>query len=406
MKTHHATLAAILMLGSSNILSQTQAVKVPQTTLVSRPVLLTGEVVANDSQYIFIPPANSSPVMIKNFVPEGSKVKAGDLLLRIETSSSDNLEQLESEIQKLDSKTKMDVAKLDVDALTTEKEFIVAKAALAKALVDASLPKTQISALDFDRYQGEKERAQRDLVVKQQAFDNAKLAVSRRQQDGELENKKQQIRLAFVKAQLAQSEVRARQDGIVTHAYNEWRGERFEEGSSGFPGNLAGQVMGMKALQIQAWALEADRSHLAEKQTVQLSFDALPGSIIDAQISHIASAPGPRASWGNGRYFKVDIALPAGLQLKLVPGMSVLIEPKKKASAPASPQGRIKTAHEKSLTDINIEGEVLSRLTSPIAPPTVRYIWKYTLSELAPEGSTIEPGQMLAVFRQRIFLSS
>jgi len=88
--------------------------------------------------------------------------------------------------------------------------------------------------------------------------------------------------------------------------------------------------MGMKALQIQAWALEADRSHLAEKQTVQLSFDALPGSIIDAQISHIASAPGPRASWGNGRYFKVDIALPAGLQLKLVPGMSVLIEPKKR----------------------------------------------------------------------------
>ena len=411
MKKSVVPRAAILVLALAPIFCLAQQAANPN----NRPVLLTGEVQAKNAQGIFVPPSNSSPVTIKNFVPEGTVVKTGDLLLRIETSNAENIEKLQSEIQKTSAKTKMDVAKLDVDALNAEKEFIIAKATLAKALVNAALPKVQISALDYDKYQGEKEHAQRDVIVKQQAFDNAKLAAKRRQQDGDLENKKQLIYLAFAKAELAQSEVHATQDGIVTHAYNEWRGERFEEGSSGFPGNMAGQVMSAGGLQIQTWALEADRPYLNEKQTVQLSFDALPGSRLEAKITHIASAPTPHASWGNGRYFKIDIDLPKDHGLKLIPGMSVLIEPKQatKAAAKGTAETSAKTSAKTSISanskvqkpgkaasnEINIEGDVQSHITIPVVPPTIRNIWNYTLFQIAPEGSIIEPGQMLAMFQ-------
>ncbi len=51
--------------------------------------------------------------------------------------------------------------------------------------------------------------------------------------------KKLQVNLAFTMAQLNQSEVRATHDGVVVHGYSEWRGERYDEGSSAFPGNAA-----------------------------------------------------------------------------------------------------------------------------------------------------------------------
>ena len=56
-----------------------------------RPVLLTGEVEALDSQTITVPPSNSAPLTLRNFVAEGTHVKAGDVVLRIETGGAANI---------------------------------------------------------------------------------------------------------------------------------------------------------------------------------------------------------------------------------------------------------------------------------------------------------------------------
>src|SRR3546814_10237119 len=60
-------------------------------------------------------------------------------------------------------------------------------------------------------------------------------------------------------------------------------------------------------------------------QAVRLSFDALPGRSVDGHISAIAGAPEPRAEWGSGSYFVVDIELPPETDLPLLPGMSVRV---------------------------------------------------------------------------------
>ncbi|MFZ6767190.1 HlyD family efflux transporter periplasmic adaptor subunit [Undibacterium sp. Di26W] len=370
-------------------------------TAKTRPVLLTGEVIAKDSQAIFVPPSNSSPVVLRNFVAEGSKVKKGDLLLRIETPNSSNIEQLIIGIDQTRAKTEAEVAKLEVTALEAEKNLVTAKAALAKALVDAALPKLQITALDFDKYQAEKERAERDLKVKQLAFDDGAAAVSRRKSDGDLELQKQQVNVAYLKAQLARSEVLASQDGIVVHGYSAWRGERLEEGSSAFPGNIAGQVMGSGHMEVKAWALEADRIYLAEGQPVQLTFDALPGVTIQTTITTISHAPEEHTRWGYGRYFRVDIKLPAQLgNYVLAPGMSVLVEPlqaAKKSAAALLPVA--KTVKNETANEITIEGDIQSRVVTPIGPPSIPYIWQYTLAQMAPEGSLVKAGDVLVMFQ-------
>jgi hypothetical protein len=114
-------------------------------------------------------------------------------------------------------------------------------------------------------------------------------------------------------------------DGLVLHGFDNWRGGRFDEGSSAFPGNKVGEVVGAGGMAVRAYALEPDRGFLREGQTVSLTFDALPGASAQGRVARIAGAPEPKAEWGDGRYFTVDIDLESGADIALRPGMSVRV---------------------------------------------------------------------------------
>jgi multidrug efflux pump subunit AcrA (membrane-fusion protein) len=359
----------------------------------ARPVLLTGEVEAEDSQTIFVPPSNSAPVVLRTFVAEGTLVKKGDVVLRTESATATNIDQLRTDRERARAKTDSETATLEVAAVEAEKALVSAKAALDKAKVDAALPKAQIAALDYDRHQAELDRATRDLAIKQDSLANARAAAARRREDGALEVRKMQINEAFQIAQVAQSEVRATRDGVVVHGYSPFRGERLDEGSSAWPGNAAGTVLGDGRMVVTAWVLEADRPYLRDGQAVGLRFDALPGVALAGTLASITSAPEARPRWGLGRYFRAKIALPDHHGLPLVAGMSVLVEPLAPGAARASAQPANAAA-----AGLTIEGEIASRRTMPVAPPTIPFIWQYKLAFLAPEGMTVQAGQPVAVF--------
>jgi multidrug resistance efflux pump len=359
-----------------------------------RPVLITGEVEALDSQTIFVPPSKASPVVLRNFVAEGTQVRKGDVVLRIESPGATNVDQLRLDRERARAKTDSEMATLEVAAIEAEKAVVNAQAALDRAKVDAALPKQQITALDYDRHQAELGRATRDLAIKQDSLRNARAAVARRKEDGALEVKKLQINEAFQLAQLAQSEVRAARDGVVVHGYSPLNGERIDEGSTAWPGNAAGTVLGDGHMVVTAWVLEADRPHLRDGQAVSLRFDALPGVVVTGKLAGITSAPEAKPRWGLGRYFRARIALPDDHGLPLVGGMSVLVEP----LAPGAAAANIRQASAAAPAVPAVEGEIASRRTMPVAPPTIPYIWQYKLAFLAPEGTMVQAGQPIAVF--------
>lgn len=365
---------------------------VPRTD--ARPVLITGEVEALDSQTIFVPPSNSSPVVLRTFVAEGTQVKTGDVVLRIESGSATNVGQLRMERERARAKADSETATLEVAAVEAEKALVSAQAALDKARVDAALPKQQITALDYDRHQAELDRATRDLAIKREALANARAAAARRREDGALEVRKLQINEAFQVAQLAQSEVRATRDGVVVHGYSPVNGERVDEGSTAWVGNAAGTVLGDGGMVVTAWVLEADRPYLKDGQAVSLRFDALPGVVLAGTVASITGAPEARPRWGLGRYFRARIALPDNHGLPLVAGMSVLVEP----LAPGARVASARPTQAPSAAALAIEGEIASRRSTPVAPPTIPWIWNYKLAFLAPEGMMVQAGQPIAVF--------
>ncbi len=355
-----------------------------------RPVILTGEVIAPGSQPIIVPPSDSSPVVLRNFVADGTVVKQGDLVMRIEVQGGGSVLQLTTDLDTAIAKAEREVADLEVKAIEAEKALATADAALAKAKVDAALPKGQVSALDYDRYHGELERAARDREVKQQALDAANAAVARRREDAALESKKIGFNLAYAKVRQKEAEVHALRDGVVVHGYSEWRGERYEEGSSAFPGNSVGTVIGGDGVEVRAWALEADRPFLDEGQEVALAFDVDRDSRVGGRIRRISSAPEARAIWGSGRYFKVEIELLDTAPLELAAGMSVRVEPAAERTAAARPAA--------TPAELTLEGELASRVNSPVSPPAIEEVWQYTLANLVPEGTLVKQGTLLAQF--------
>ena len=301
----------------------------------ARTLVLTGEVRAVDAQQIITPHSNSSPVVIRFFIPEGDPVKAGDVVLRIDPGqSASQIPELEAQIEQAHARVAKEIAELEVKAVDAELALVDAEAELAIAKLDASIPADLISGLDYDRHQGELDRTVREAALKQAELQSAREAVRRRQADGALEAEKLTVQRDYHAALVETAEVRADRDGIVVHGFNNnWLGGRIDEGSSTMPGSTAGEVVSGGAMRVQAWVLESDRAALRADQPVQLAFDALPGRGVEGTIAGVSGAPERRPEWGEGRWFSVDVDFDAD-GLRLLPGMSVRVVARP-ASAPA-----------------------------------------------------------------------
>ncbi len=291
-------------------------------------VVFTGELRAQHAEPIYVPPSNSSPVVLRYFVAEGTTVAVGDVLVRIDPgNSATQVRNLAAQIDQAQARVATEIAELQLREVDAQIALVDAEAARDKAEVDAAIPRRFLSALDADRFAGEQQRAQREFALKQAELAVARHAVARRRGDAQLEIAKLQAELDYHTAQVATAEQRAQQAGVVVHGFDPWRGQRYDEGSSANPGQKIGEVVGAGGMQVRGHVLEPDRDALAVDAAVRLSLDAIPGVEFSGRIERIAGAPEPKAEWGDGRYFSVDVAIDAGAHAdQLKPGMSVRID--------------------------------------------------------------------------------
>lgn len=392
-----------MMVSGTCVLAQTAKSPAPA---YQRMVLFNGEVQTSESFPITVPSTNMNPATMRFFLPEGSVVKKGDVVLRVESQADSDVERVELELVQTRERGVREAADLEVKKIEAERALLTAKTALAKAKIDAALPKSQISALDYDKYLAERDRATRDLEVKQQAFENAQTAIQRKLEDNGLAVKRLQIQIAFAKQQMDQSEVKAGRDGILIHGYDSFTGKRLDEGGHAMTGSSAGHIMGDGKLQVVAWVLEVDRPFLKVDQEVSVRFDAIADVRLQGKVKRISGAPEPRAIWGSGKYFKLEIGLPEAKNLPLLQGMSAQIEVENNntSAQTVTPNVSKKNVNisQKTAThvpqELSFEGEVLSRQAINIMPPMIQRVWMYNLVMLVPEGSKVAQDQPVAIF--------
>lgn len=357
-----------------------------------RTVMISGEVYARDTQALLTPPSDSSPVVLRSFVAEGQRVRKGEVVLSIDGGqAAATIRQFSSERTQARARADKEIAELEVAAIDAERKLRTAEGALAKARLDAALPAVHLARLDYDRYQGELKRSERELQVARTEWDAAVSAVARRRQDAELEVTQLSEKIAYWEAQVDAAVVYAERDGVVVHGFDARTGLRFDEGSSAFPGQRLGSVINSDrlSLAVRGYALEVDRPAFSEGASVTVSFDALGGQSVSARVERIAGAPQPKAEWGEGRYFEMEIALPNDFSLPVLPGSSARISTGAVATVPAPVSSKSKP---------RFDGEIVALDSSAIAPPAIEDTWMLTLTQLAPDGSPVSVGQVVAAF--------
>jgi multidrug resistance efflux pump len=366
----------------------------------ARRVMLSGVVRSSDAETIYAPMSNSSPVVLRQLAPDGVAVKPGDVLVRIDPGAATaQINALKTQIALAKARIDKERAELDVRRVDAALALVDAEAALAKAEVDAAIPADYLARIDYDRYQGEAERARREIVLKRQELASAEAGVQRRVRDGALEVAQLEADLVFAERQIARAEQRATRAGTAVFGFHPWSGQRFEVGASANPGMAIGEVVGAGELAVRAWVLEVDRPGLRSGQAVQVRFDALPGRALAGRIASIAGAPEPKAEWGSGRYFTVDVTLEASAGLPLKPGMSARIEaggPPPAAASNAAPSGTAAAAN--TAGTLRLEGEIAAARSDAIAPPAVENQWQYQVTQMAPDGSRVKAGDVVVAF--------
>jgi HlyD family secretion protein len=244
---------------------------------------------------------------------------------------------LAADIEKAEARARKEIAELAVKAIDAELAWIDAQAALDKARIDAALPRELLSGLDYDRYQGELQRTEHELVLKRGELQDARAAVERRRADARLELERMRLEERYQQTQLTNAEVRAEHGGVVLHGFDPWNGLRFDEGSSAQIGQLVGEVATVEHLGVRGYALETERDAFKRGDLVTIDFDALPALHAIGRIESISGAPEARQAWGTGRYFTIDISFENRIEnARLLPGMSVRIRPRVAGQAAAA----------------------------------------------------------------------
>src|SRR5580658_7194352 len=250
-------------------------------------------------------------------VKEGDSVKSGQLLVV--------LDDADARAQSARAEAKLKSAQADLSASErggTQEEVLSLDAQLSKATVDRDSAQRKLDALKKLAQQGaasagevreaENALAQADAELKflrqkqTKRYSNAELA--------RVEAQRAEAQAAYDAAQdvLAKSNVRAPFDGIVYSL-------PAKQGGFVSAGDLLLQVADLRKIVVRAFVDEPDVARLAVGDSIQVTWDAIPGRVWQATLTAIPSTVRLRVSRNVGE----TISILDNKDLKLLPNINV-----------------------------------------------------------------------------------
>jgi HlyD family secretion protein len=334
--------ASIKLSHKSTVLVQTATVQ-RKEKLISR-VTASGEIRAKQSVAL---QSEVTGIITDLSVREGSTVKKGDVLLRIDPFQTEADQSAKGAMYK---------AQLD-DARSQEFEIKRAEANLQRdeANLSAVRSRLEVAENDFDREKKKFKRQQQlneeglisgeDYEIAQNSLKAAKSRVDQAKAD--VVNYETQIRIAknsieqskttaaaaasrakSAEANLAQANDSFKKttlysplDGVITQLKKE-KGERAVPGMLSNPEATIMTIADLSVIQAQIKVDETDVVNLALGNPAQIKVDALPDVVFDGEVTEIGNSPiQAAATTQEAKDFKVIITL-KNPSHKLRPGMS------------------------------------------------------------------------------------
>jgi multidrug resistance efflux pump len=291
------------------------------------PALLTGEVFSRTAQDIFVPHTSRWRANISLMAPEGQQVQVGEVVVAFDgTATLNELEQHREQQRAQQAVADRDLARLDKEV--TQARFLVeqSKVALELATLKAEIPKGLIGAIEHAENQLAKEQGTKNLIDARKQYEEKQQALEAKQEQVRLDQKKGELKEAWLTETLERLSVEATQPGYVIHSNHPWTRAKFQEGDTVRTSFKVAEVADTDDLAIRVWVNAVDRPHLQADAPVTIVFDALPDSPLAGRLEDISDSATKRPDWGKAAYYEGTVSFALDQVPGLLPGMSALVE--------------------------------------------------------------------------------
>ena len=259
--------------------------------------------------------------------PEGSKVEAGELVIRIEPGDLiEQEEQTRTDLEKTRLSAARRIDELRLQLLEAESAVAQAESDVRLAELDAVIPESTSPRLDFERYQLTLQTAKKELVRAQAELLNRQAQLRDVIAETKLEIAQAEALYTRISDALAATEMYAEKAGFVIYAENRWTGRKVFPGETLYSSHLIASVASREDLQLRFWVHEADFLSLELGRPVRVTSDAQGSEPFMAEISWFSSQADEKQDWSGGGYFEAYARPLETVSEVIAPGMSVMGE--------------------------------------------------------------------------------
>jgi len=292
---------------------------------VKKILLLDGELRAVRSRTIF---GGSSweDVKIVYMPPEGTVVKAGDLVLELDSTNTLNkikdtdekIVAAENEIVRVRSQHESALRDLEVEL---SKLWLTYEQAKLKAKV----PNEVVSRREFQDAQLALEKAKTEYENHMNKIEQKKKEQSAELQVKVIEKEKLKVQLDRARSDLDGMKIKAPTDGMVL--YNDHWNERrkLQMGDLVWPGWPVEQLPDLTEMEVLAQVNEVDGPRLSIGARAEVKLDSYSDKVIAGEIKDISQTAIKANRMGKAKIFRVTISLDKTLMEIMKPGMSALV---------------------------------------------------------------------------------
>jgi len=292
---------------------------------VKKILLLDGELRAVRSRTIY---GGSSweDVKIVYMPPEGTVIKAGDLVLELDSTNTLNkikdtdekIVAAENEIVRVRSQHESALRDLEVELSKLWLTYEQAK-------LEAKVPNEVVSRREFQDAQLALEKAKTEYENHMNKIEQKKKEQAAELQVKVIEKEKLKVQLDRARSDLDGMKIKAPTDGMVL--YNDHWNERrkLQMGDLVWPGWPVEQLPDLTEMEVLAQVNEVDGPRLSIGARAEVKLDSYSDKAITGEIKDISQTAIKANRMGKAKIFRVTISLDKTLMEIMKPGMSALV---------------------------------------------------------------------------------
>jgi multidrug efflux pump subunit AcrA (membrane-fusion protein) len=287
-------------------------------------VILTGSLKALEAEAFIVPYSNTWQLQLKWMVPEGDYVKAGDPVVRFDTSTLvSDIENSEMSLQVKEEERTQKLADYNHQKFELEVKAKQADVDYKKKEIDASIPKGITTNYEYDHSQLELKKSGHSLNSAQMEKEVKLAEIKSQIKRMEIEIDEIRTKLENLKENLNKMTLVAATSGTVVYGKHEWQNRKIQVGDTVFPTWVVATIPDKDSLQVEAWVNETDIHKVKARQKVNLFLDAYPGKRFTGMVKEVLNSAEEKKEWGKSHYFRVDIRMDKRDLDIMKPGMSV-----------------------------------------------------------------------------------